>query len=95
MDQQHRWRGLALVLLRLTALLLLLPAHASAQFFQPGEGEVWRVGDVKTIEYSTTMTNYTISLWQEVLPKSKSAIAGPVLVRKCRRSCPSPDASLT
>jgi hypothetical protein len=83
MDQQHRWRGLALMLLRLAALLLLLPAHASAQFFQPGEArEVWRVGDVKTIEYSTTMTHYTITIYQEVLPKRNAVVGGPMLVRK-------------
>lgn len=83
---------LPLILLRLTTLglLFLLPglsyaADAPGQFFQPGVGEVWRVGDIMTIEYQTTLTNYTIALWQEALPKADAARKGPILYRKYLR----------
>ena len=70
------------------SLLFLFPglsyaANAPGQFFQPGAGEVWRVGDIMTIEYQTTLTNYTVALWQEALPKADAARKGPILYRKC------------
>lgn len=75
--------GLAWTLLRLLALSLLLSTAVSAQFFQPSKtGEVWRVGDVITIQYQTTIPNYTIALWQEALPRRGKAALGPVLVRR-------------
>jgi len=79
---QQSWRsGLAAILLRLAALLFLFPSNGLAQFFQPGEArEVWHVGESKTLQYSTTMTNYTIALWQEVDIQSGVASLGPVLV---------------
>lgn len=91
---------LRLILLRLTTLglLFLFPnlshAKTSGQFFQPGVGEVWRVGDIMTIEYQTTLTNYTIALWQEALPKANAARKGPILFRKCVWGCSSLNASL-
>lgn len=75
--------GLAWTLLRLLTFSLSLSTAASAQIFQPSKnGEVWRVGDVITIEYQTTKPNYTIALWQEALPRRGEAAMGPVLVRR-------------
>ncbi|KAL2147652.1 hypothetical protein VTI28DRAFT_8106 [Corynascus sepedonium] len=82
MAQQVGRSDLAPTLLHLATLFFLFVSYASAQFFQPaGEGEVWHVGERKTIRYSTTLTNYSIALWQQSIDEPETATLGPILVR--------------
>ncbi|KAK8131632.1 hypothetical protein PG984_008070 [Apiospora sp. TS-2023a] len=40
---------------------------------------VWTVGEVQTIRWTTTYTDYTISLWQQNIDESGSALQGPTI----------------
>lgn len=42
---------------------------------------VWTVGEVQTIRWTTTHTDYTISLWQQSIGESGSALQGPTVFR--------------
>jgi hypothetical protein len=77
--------GLASALLRLSAFFLFVSPFVAAKFFQPAKAdEVWTVGDVIDVQYQTTMTNYTIAIWQETLlnTKQRRSLPGPVLARQ-------------
>ena len=67
------------------------------RFFQPpnspanpednafSNNPVWSVGDVQTIQFTTTFLNYTIALWQQALPgrplQGAPAVRGPIIFR--------------
>ncbi|KAK7992973.1 hypothetical protein PG988_001767 [Apiospora saccharicola] len=40
---------------------------------------VWMIGEVQTIRWTTTYTDYTISLWQQNIDESGSALQGPTI----------------
>jgi hypothetical protein len=59
-------------------MLPIPQANSSSQGLKKSGG----VGEIMTIEYQTTLTNYTIALWQEALPKANAARKGPILYRE-------------
>ncbi|KAM0811778.1 hypothetical protein AB5N19_12134 [Seiridium cardinale] len=64
------------------------PSVAAGRFINPanapdtpatyGENALWTVGEVQTIKFTTTYSNYTIALWQQSI-EGGSALLGPVI----------------
>jgi hypothetical protein len=46
------------------------------------ENPVWTIGEVQTIQFTTTYLNYTIALWQQDL-RQGAATLGPIIFREC------------
>ncbi|KAI1099767.1 hypothetical protein F4804DRAFT_349115 [Jackrogersella minutella] len=60
-------------------LIIVIATTVLAQFSNPpAERVMWRIGEVQTIEFKTTFTEFSIALWQEV-PEGGSANLGPVV----------------
>lgn len=83
-------------------ILLLIPLNAQeslkvGRFFNPPNTDasdpgyendpVWKIGETKTIQFTTTYSNYTIALWQQTLAGG-SATLGPIIFRPSTRSTP-------
>lgn len=68
----------------LGAVLWILPGLPSAialtEFIVPGPAPYprWNIGELQNIRYRTTLTEYTISLWQQL---DGAANLGPILFR--------------
>lgn len=83
------------MLLHLVAVYILScqsvrSSTAAGRFFNPvdtGPGldysndDVWMIGDTKTIKWTTTYSNYTIALWQQILPGGPATL-GNVIFRE-------------
>ncbi|KAK6062960.1 hypothetical protein SCUP515_12858 [Seiridium cupressi] len=64
------------------------PSVAAGRFINPanapdtpatyGKNALWTVGEVQTIKFTTTYSNYTIALWQQSI-EGGSALLGPVI----------------
>lgn len=79
----------------LIATLLLTTVHAQeslevGRFFNPPNTDaddpgyahdpIWTLGETKTIQFTTTYSNYTIALWQQTLAGGSAAL-GPIIFR--------------
>lgn len=62
---------------------------SAGRFFNPAdtgpevdysEDDVWTIGDTKTIKWTTTYSNYTIALWQQILPGGPATL-GNIIFR--------------
>ncbi|KAK1772470.1 ser-thr gpi-anchored family protein [Phialemonium atrogriseum] len=66
------------MLLLVFVFLTTIPL-ASSQFSNPPpKRTVWSLGEVQTIRYRTTFSNYTIALWQQSLQKGAASL-GPII----------------
>lgn len=81
-------------------LFTLLNAQDSlkvGRFFNPpntdpddpgyADDPIWTIGETKTIQFTTTYSNYTIALWQQTLAGG-SATLGPIIFRTSNRHPP-------
>lgn len=83
------------MLLHLVAVYILLcqsvrSSTDTGRFFNPvdtgpeldySDDDVWTIGDTKTIKWTTTYSNYTIALWQQILPGGPATL-GNVIFRE-------------
>jgi hypothetical protein len=84
-------RGVSAMLLYLLLLPVVIAQQLSGQFFNPPKSDnsrdfsvnvVYTVGDTETIQWTTTLSNYTMTLWQQVLANGGGAATpGPSIFR--------------
>lgn len=62
----------------------------TGRFFNPvdtgpgldySDDDVWTIGETKTVRWTTTYSNYTIALWQQILPGGPATL-GNVIFRE-------------